>query len=277
MGERCDLGHTRRAVMDIAVYHDLGSGELSRGCLLHALASAYAGRARVRRIFADELCASDEWHARTRLLALPGGADRPYCEKLDGRGNASIRRFIEAGGKLLGMCAGAYYSCARIAWEAARPGEITGQRELALFAGTGRGSLHELAEPYALDHLRCAALVPVHAPGAARTLSALYWGGPELVPDSGARYTPLLTYAFPDGRSGLAAARMEVGRGRVVLCGVHTEITGAQLACEVSRQGDDSFEHGMQLCLALQRADAERQAAFDLLLGALDADELGAA
>ena len=77
---------------------------------------------------------------------MPGGADVPYCQALDGHGNKLIRGmqliqcqysrsrfekqltqgknwavvsadFVEAGGAYLGLCAGAYYACARIEFE----------------------------------------------------------------------------------------------------------------------------------------------------------------
>jgi glutamine amidotransferase-like uncharacterized protein len=246
-----------------AVYHDQGTGEFSRAALTAALATRF----RVRRIYATEITNSDAWHASTALLAFPGGADLPYCRLLNGAGNASILRYVEAGGAFLGVCAGAYYVSRRIAFEAESAGAITGERELALFAGTARGSLHDLAEPYSLEHLRCAAVVPVRASSSEKVLHALYWGGPEFIPDAAASFTPLLTY---DSSSRLAALRTRVGEGRVVLSGVHAEVSGAQLPIEVSRFGNDSFEHGMHLGNELERLDAERRQVFELLLDALE-------
>jgi glutamine amidotransferase-like uncharacterized protein len=204
-----------------AVYHDQGTGEFSRAALIAALSTRFE----VRRIYARELIASDAWHTSTALLAFPGGADLPYCHLLNGAGNASILRYIRAGGAFLGMCAGAYYVSRRIAFEAESPGAITGERELALFEGTARGSLHDLAEPYSLEHLRCAGVAPLRASASAERLQALYWGGPEFIPDAGASFTPLLTYESP---ARLAALRTKVGQGRVVLSGVHAEVSGAQ-------------------------------------------------
>lgn len=247
-----------------AVYHDEGTGEFSRAALLAALAT----RLPVRRIYAAELAASDDWHATTRVLVFPGGADRPYCRALNGAGNASVQRYVERGGAMLGVCAGAYYISRRIAFESGTPNAIEEPRELALFSGTARGSLHDLAEPYSLDHLRCATLAPLRIAGSARRLHALYWGGPELVPDPHTRYEPLLFYDT-DTPNRLAAVRCPVGQGRAVLCGVHAEVTGEQFPIEVSRYADDSFAHGMQLAAALRDADAERQAVFDHLLAAL--------
>ena len=39
----------------VAVYHDAGTGEFSRGALIQALAASFAERARVRRIDAAEI------------------------------------------------------------------------------------------------------------------------------------------------------------------------------------------------------------------------------
>jgi glutamine amidotransferase-like uncharacterized protein len=253
----------------IAVYHDEGSGEFTRACLVHALSEHFAGTATVRRIRAEEICTSDAWHAETRLLAFPGGADRPYMRKLNGAGTAAIQRYIADGGAFLGVCAGAYYASARIAFEAGTSQQIFGTRELVLFEGTARGSLHELAAPYDLTHLHCAAVVTLRATNTQEDLHALYWGGPEFLPDPGANYRALLTYVTPDGRDAIAALRTEVGRGRVVLSGVHAEVLGSQFPIEVSHFADTSFEHGMRVADHLTQVEAQRRKVFGLLLAAL--------
>lgn len=259
-----------RTTAEIAVYHDEGSGEFSRACLVSALASAFEGRAHVRRVRAAELCASDAWHANTLCLAIPGGAAGPYAARLNGPGNASIRRYLERGGALLAVCAGAYYVCNRIDFEQGPAGPIRVAGELNLFAGLARGSLLDLAAPYSLQNLHGANVARLVAPGSPRELHALYWGGPEFVPDAGAQYTPLVYYRRASGDESLAALRVQVGAGRAVLSGVHAEITGRQFAVEVSHHGDDSFEHGMQVCAALNRVEAERSALFALLIAALE-------
>jgi glutamine amidotransferase-like uncharacterized protein len=246
-----------------AVYHDQGTGEFTRAALVAALSQRF----RVRRIYASEIVASDAWHANIDLLAFPGGADKPYCRLLNGAGNASILRYVEAGGAFLGVCAGAYYVSRHISFEAASPGAITSERELALFAGLARGSLHDLAAPYSLEHLHCTALAPLRASASGERLHALYWGGPELIPDAGSSFEPLFEYESP---ARLAALRTDVGRGRVVLSGVHAEVTGTQFPIEVSRFGDDSFEHGMQVSAELGHVEAERRRAFELLLDAFE-------
>lgn len=44
----------------------------------------------VKRIFAAELC-DGGWKHGCDLLVMPGGADVPYCEQLNGAGNRHIR------------------------------------------------------------------------------------------------------------------------------------------------------------------------------------------
>lgn len=80
------------------------------------------------------------WFDNTALLIMPGGADRPYLEKLAGPGNANIRKYVNAGGKFLGICAGAYYSADRIEFaKGDKELEVTGNRELKFFPGLVSG------------------------------------------------------------------------------------------------------------------------------------------
>lgn len=48
--------------------------------------------------------------------------------------------FVHAGGRYLGLCAGAYYGCARVVFEPGTPLEVVGDRELAFFPGIARGA-----------------------------------------------------------------------------------------------------------------------------------------
>ena len=68
-------------------------------------------------------------HPRT-LFVMPGGADLPFCAALNGAPNQRIRQFVERGGAYLGICAGAYYACRKIAFHAGTEGAICGPREL---------------------------------------------------------------------------------------------------------------------------------------------------
>ena len=49
--------------------------------------------------------------------------------------------YVNGGGSYLGLCAGAYYACARVEFEMGSELEVVGERELAFFPGIGRGSV----------------------------------------------------------------------------------------------------------------------------------------
>jgi len=77
------------------------------------------------------------------LLVMPGGADLPYCEALNGDGNDKIRKYVEDGGCYFGTCAGAYYGSEYVLYdENNQVGQhIEGSRELQFCLGTARGPL----------------------------------------------------------------------------------------------------------------------------------------
>lgn len=77
------------------------------------------------------------------MLVMPGGADLPYCRHLNGAGNQLISDFVKIqGGAYLGLCAGAYYGCSRVEFEAGSDIEVVGDRELGFYPGTARGSIY---------------------------------------------------------------------------------------------------------------------------------------
>ena len=77
------------------------------------------------------------------LLVMPGGADLPYCEALNGEGNDKIRKYIEDGGGYFGTCAGAYYGSEYVLYDENNQvaQHIEGSRELQFCPGIARGPL----------------------------------------------------------------------------------------------------------------------------------------
>jgi biotin--protein ligase len=118
------------------VYADKGAGERSVATLIAALREH--GLA-AREILAPEVVAG-RWQHDCDVFAMPGGADLPYCSKLNGNGNDSIRAFVEGGGSFLGVCAGGYYGSARCEFEIGTALEVVGERELGFFPGIARGA-----------------------------------------------------------------------------------------------------------------------------------------
>ena len=57
------------------------------------------------------------WRDYADGFIMPGGADLPYCSKLNGPGNKQIQEFVRAGGSYVGFCAGAYYGSAYVEFD----------------------------------------------------------------------------------------------------------------------------------------------------------------
>lgn len=83
---------------------------------------------------------NEPWMSKSAMLVIPGGADLPYCQVLNGAGNQKISQFVRKGGKFLGLCAGGYYALSRVEFEVGSPTmEVSGLRELGFFGGICRG------------------------------------------------------------------------------------------------------------------------------------------
>ena len=78
----------------IQIYNDDGVSAST----LNALCSSLAGFS-FQMIDSDQVRNSN-WEDTTSLLIMPGGRDVPYHEKLKGKGNQKIRRFVESGGRI---------------------------------------------------------------------------------------------------------------------------------------------------------------------------------
>lgn len=152
--------------------------------------------------------------AGLEAIALPGGWAPLQVAAWGPAGTEAIRGFVEGGGRALGICAGAYAMARDVRWDGA-----TFPYPLGVFDGTADGPLVGLARwPD-----RAAVRLTVDAPGRARGLEpfvaadVLYYGGGRFL---GGTATVVLA-RYPDGSAAIVERR--VGRGLVVLCGVHLE------------------------------------------------------
>ncbi len=119
----------------IYIYNNLGVSEESLKQTL-GMFESFLGNYQIKII--SEITAED-WILDAALLVMPGGADIPYTRKLNGLGNAIINNYINAGGKYLGICAGAYYGTSAIEFGVGTKFEVVGRRELKLFNGKAIG------------------------------------------------------------------------------------------------------------------------------------------
>ncbi|PJF38099.1 MAG: biotin--protein ligase, partial [Phototrophicales bacterium] len=109
------------------------------------------------------------------LFIIPGGADRPYTQKLNGIGNKRIREYVETGGTYLGICAGAYYGCGTIEFQKGTSSAICENRELQFFDGIGTGCLTDIAPSRYDQTLQSACTTPIDIEK--EEIQTLYWGG----------------------------------------------------------------------------------------------------
>lgn len=205
---------------NIVIYRDEGVGEFGLQCL--------------QKFFRDD----DVWLANAEaivdgrvlgladIFVMPGGADLPYCEKLNGAGNDNIRAYVEEGGTYLGICAGAYYACRRIEFHKGREDEICGNRELAFTKAVARGSLPALAPYYDLT-LSTAAIASISLADGGQ-VSAFYHGGPAFI-GAGSRDEIIARYSDVEG-SPIAILKTSVGDGQAILCGIHPEVSAEDFA-----------------------------------------------
>ena len=164
-----------------------------------------------------------------KLFVLPGGRDFPYVKKLHGVGVANIKKFVNQGGSLLGLCAGAYFSSCFVDFERGTPLEVIGKRELCLFKGTTRGCVYPGFDYHGSVSARMAPLTFSNSPkfpqfkNLGNDLAAYFNGGCEFIPDEGFRdYDVLADYSDYPGSS--AIIHLLFGRGKVILSGVHPEM-----------------------------------------------------
>lgn len=206
-------------VQPVAIYRDLGASELGVASLQLAVPK-HLGRKAIlvsaQDIFAGKL--ND-----VAALIMPGGADLPYCEKLNGKGNFAIREFVENGGLYVGICAGAYYGCREIEFVGAEY-RVFGARELGFFDGVAKGSLAALTGGRLYDEtVKSKTIVPLTF-SEGGTADFYYHGGGCFEPTSGQNrkifYEPIAFY--PNGS--LAVVGGKIGQGNYLLSGVHFEL-----------------------------------------------------
>lgn len=209
------------AGQNIRVYNDGGqrsAGELilwQQGCQ-----QVLSSHCSVTSIEVNEICAGT-WKGTTSLLIFPGGADKIYHAQLQGEGNRQIREYVENGGKILGICAGAYYLAAKIQFKGANPQQfpITEDRELGFFPGTACGPLI----PYVSGSSIGAAIFNVYGPNRT-SFHAFYKGGCYFPYNP--TYTDCEWIASVDfsGEKKWMIVGMQVKKGYVIASGVHPEV-----------------------------------------------------
>lgn len=124
----------------IYIYNDKGTSKAGIQDCKRALSERDQNVYVVKEINALQTI-SGEWRKDATAFIMPGGADLPYCKKLNGEGNAQIKGYVEAGGTYIGFCASAYYGSHYCEFHKGdtRGYEVLGERELSFFSGSAVG------------------------------------------------------------------------------------------------------------------------------------------
>ena len=224
----------------------------------------------MRVVMADDLKHDGALFEDAIVFVMPGGADLPFCKALNGDPNKRIRRFVEAGGVYLGICAGAYYACREIAFHAGTDGAICGARELRFVDAIAVGSLPSLTGGVAYDATpRSAAAAEIRTTdrltAAPVTLLAHYHGGCRF-DFGGAPVHDAQILAVYTGLAGAppAIVSSSVGKGRAILTGVHLEMSGQE--CKDALRGHSDMAEHVHVCHRLSETGTVRLEVFRRLL-----------
>lgn len=207
-------------VRPILIYADLGTSEVGVSSLLKGVPHWLNRPART--VSAEQICQGAL--ANASGLIIPGGADLPYCEKLNGEGNRQIRQFVEQGGFYLGICAGAYYACQRVEFQGADY-QVHGERELGFFEGVAQGSLPTLTNGhYYSESVESKAMVKLDFADFPADPTACYYyhGGSTFFESSQAVRSAQVFARFADGSPAIVSGQF--GKGRYLLSSVHFEL-----------------------------------------------------
>lgn len=203
-------------VKPVAIYADAGTSEVGIASLKKRVKQYFKQESHL--LFANDIIAGKL--PNYSALIVPGGADLPYCRKLNGQGNQAIRQFVIQGGYYLGICAGAYYACQEIDFIGAEY-VVKGARELGFFDGLAQGCLPQWTNGRRFDEsVHSKNAVTLHFATEKKQAQFYYHGGPAFYPSSTAQYRPIATYL--DGQLAIVAG--SVGKGGYLLSGVHFEL-----------------------------------------------------
>ncbi|GAA5805580.1 biotin-protein ligase [Helicostylum pulchrum] len=219
--------------MNVLVYNDLGASPNSVKHTINTLKTILGHVYDIMEID-QKVLQQEPWEVGCAMLVMPGGRDMPYCQALNGEPNTRIQRYVNNGGRYLGLCAGAYYASTEIEFEKGRAVmEIIQPRELGFYPGISRGTVYP---GFVYNSESGAKSVSVKLePGLidARLPSEIkmyYNGGGYFVhPEKYDNVTVLCRYKDPseqctDEPEGPAAVvHCKVGNGHALLIGTHPE------------------------------------------------------
>lgn len=212
--------------INVLVYSGPGATVDSIKCCTDTLRQLLSPNYCILNVGAAVIC-NEPWASSTALLAIPGGADLPYCKELDGKGTKAIENFVRKGGSYIGFCAGGYFGSSRVEFDLGSKQEVMGSRELKFFPGTCAGPVYPGFE-YGKDTGVVAAVVKLQN---GKTFKS-YFNGGGCFKDAKNKDNCDVLAEYDNGEA--AVVHCKVGKGNAVLTGIHPEFTLSALKDEKS-------------------------------------------
>jgi biotin--protein ligase len=236
----------------VVVYADKGVDGTSLKHLIYSLKQELDPTIKIQRLDAQSVIEKN-WEEETQLFIMPGGRDVFYQDALVEKGTDKIRSYVEKKGNYLGICAGAYFACAKIEFEKGTGLELLQERPLRFFPGIAKGSAYGTGK-YTYDSSKgaCSALInwqdnPLH----------VYFNGGCFF-SSEPLETRILSRYLDLPQKPPAIIEIDCGLGKVLLSGVHFEYTPDLL--------DQKDPYLSVIHPNLEKADSSRRELFcDLL------------
>jgi glutamine amidotransferase-like uncharacterized protein len=219
--KRHPISYQKTMAKAIQIYNDEGSSPTGCSSLVQSLLPlSYP----IEFIDAKKIC-TFSWEKSTALLIFPGGRDLPYHKKLKGEGNKRIRRFVEEGGRFLGICAGGYYGASKIEFAKNTPMEIIEGRELHFFPFAAIGPVFG-SRMYRYDS-EYGAQAPFLDFQNGKSFPVYYNGGCYFDLQEESSHIRIIASYKTVSRP--AIVMCSVGKGKALLSGVHFELSSESL------------------------------------------------
>lgn len=216
------ISSSPKVLRTIYIYNDIGTSKAGvQNCkdAIHALNP----RLYVAKEINAEQTISGEWRKDAVAFLMPGGADLPYCKKLNGKGNAQIKEYVETGGAYIGFCAGAYYGSHYCEFHKGdtRGYEVLGERGLSFFPGSAVGPV---LAPYDYASKLGSRVAKIQWLKNTEIYNVYFNGGCYFKDANQYPNVQILAHYNNKGFEGRAAiVECHVGKGKALLSGVHPE------------------------------------------------------
>ena len=205
---------------------------------------------------------------KTLAYFLPGisGDHSPYNDQIGPTGNAEIRRYVENGGVFVGTCAGAYYACEHIVYDAPwiYPAK-TNRPGLNFFNALAHGPVRSNAMQAQDDQWfgDCSVISVRYKDkdGAEKRGGIAYGNGPALIPrDPNDPDLEIIARYDDTPNNDIALAVQRVGKGLAIFMGVIPYIRYDE------QYADSPFPKLAALTADLQKHEESRSEVWSLLM-----------